>query len=92
MMDGLVNTETFINKYHHVSEILTKKKQLLKTERVELFLGALPRSIQEHIFRQNPDLDSTDGTTYDYKSVLASAREAERIYERSRKFNKNGTR
>jgi hypothetical protein len=87
IIDDLVYTETFINKYHRISEILTKKKQLLETERVELLLGALPKSIQEHVFRQNPDLDSTDVTTYDYKNVLASAREAERIYERSRKFN-----
>ena len=86
MKEGRTSAEKFIKTYNRISDTLVKRKELSVTDQVEIFVDALPSAIQDRIFLQNPDLDCADTDTYDYKTILASAREAEKSYERARRF------
>ena len=84
--EGTLTAEAFLDDYHQVSEALVARKELSSTDQIEILINALPLTIQDRIFQQNPLLDSANVATYDYKTIIKSAREAEKIYDRARRF------
>jgi hypothetical protein len=84
---GKIDCETYINTYHHVSEVLSSRGELLQMTRVDNLVRALPKLVKDYFFSNiGSSFDIKDVSTYNYPKALEVVRRGERIHTMEVKF------